>query len=180
VIQDVINISLIGSLSNDKDKTPETLITCSSSFIFTFANITNLAIKNMEIAACGDIDNVLYVLNCTNINLQHIVTLNQEKIYHGIYRCNIFGESYISFIKNHMLSIEYSNVKLKKKNHTLFMQHYYANHTNPNDTRARIFICLAQKLYKTHIEISEASMSNLYGTAMAEVYADVFRKLFIN
>jgi len=169
VIRNATNISLVGSLSDNKNKTPETLITCNSSFIITFTNITNLTIKNMEIAACGDDDNVLYILNCTNLNLQYIVTQNQEKIYKGIYGLNIFGESYITHIKNHMLSIEYMDIELEEKNHTLFVLNYYANQTNDNDTRARIFIRLAQKLYKVHIEISETSMSNLYGTAMVQV-----------
>jgi len=131
--------------------------------------------KNMEIGACGDIHNAtLYISNCTNLNLQHIVTQNKEKMYHWIYALNILGESYIAFIKTHMLRIQYVDIPTEKKNHTLFIQHYHANHTIDNDMEYRIAICLYQKFYRVKIELSQTSMSNLYakGIIHAQIYSE--------
>ena len=76
----------------------------------------------MKIGACEDSKNAtLCISNFTNLNLQHIVTQNKEKMYHWINVLSILGESYNAFIKTHMLWIQYVDNSTEKENHTLFI-----------------------------------------------------------
>jgi len=75
-------------------------------------------LKGPEIFSIYD-NAVLNILNCTNIDLCHIET--QEEKNHVIYGVNIFGESYINYLKSGILHIQYIDIQVEEKNHTLII-----------------------------------------------------------
>ena len=77
IIQNVHNISLIGSTANGA--TPDAVIQCASSVGIVMINITNLTIRNMVIKNCEKQDSPrasVFMKEC------HFVILRSVHIYH--------------------------------------------------------------------------------------------------
>ena len=76
IIQNVHNISLIGSTANGT--TLDTVIQCNSSVGILMNNITNLTVRNVTIRGCEKFDGILYELvavtlfNCFDIILSYL------------------------------------------------------------------------------------------------------------
>ena len=152
-IQNVVNISLI---DNSTDCTM--LIMCLSSFGITIANTTNFTMKNMIVRNCyRGIDNA-NILNCTNVNLFYIEA--DKSICQGIYGLNILGDSHINFIKTSVLYIEYVDLKVVEKHHTLRIQHYHSNQSiNTGCSKSfKLSIEMSQSSYIVTVKISELNI----------------------
>ena len=77
IIQNIHNISLIGSTTNGK--TPDTVVQCNSSVGIILRNITNLAMKNIIIKNCTKCYHELSILytdlfikDCSNFQLNNV------------------------------------------------------------------------------------------------------------
>ena len=119
IIQNVHNISLIGSTANGT--TLDTVIQCNSSVGILMNNITNLTMNNMIIKDCAanftlqdiQLPNEQYVVlsNCFQVHIQHItITCTHEK--GGLLTFNTLGKTVLDNIKSDVLRIVYNDSNL--------------------------------------------------------------------
>ena len=114
--------------------------------------------KNMIVRNCyRGIDNA-NILNCTNVNLFYIEA--DKSICQGIYGLNILGDSHINFIKTSVLYIEYVDLKVVEKHHTLRIQHYHSNQSiNTGCSKSfKLSIEMSQSSYIVTVKISELNI----------------------
>ena len=103
IIQNVHNISLIGSTTNGT--TPDTVIQCNSSVGIVMTNITNLMVTNITVRSClGNKYNNATVLikQCTNVQLRHVVIEESHNSY-GIIGISTLWVTHTSPISQTML-----------------------------------------------------------------------------
>ena len=120
IIQNVHNISLIGSTANGT--TLDTvIIQCKSSVGIVMTNITNLTVKNMVIRNCmtnssqvgtkvfkDDMLCVIFLFSCFKVHIQYAEMYNTElKI--GLLAYNILGSFTLSKIKSKGMRIVYTD-----------------------------------------------------------------------
>jgi len=96
IIQNVHNISLIGSRTNSL-----TIIQCNSSVGIVMTNITNLIVTIITVRNClgNEYNNATVLIKqCTNVQQRHVVIEESHNSY-GIVGINILGDSDLSYIK---------------------------------------------------------------------------------
>ena len=125
IIQNVHNISLIGSTANGT--TLDTVIQCNSSVGILMNNITNLTLTDITIKNCkhdGYMNATVLITECTNVQWRRITVDSNSS--NGIIGINILGDSCLSYIKSHKLSINYSDTQSAQgnSNHNLLIDHY--------------------------------------------------------
>ena len=162
IIQDVHNISLIGSTANSA--TLDTVIQCNSSVGIMITNITDLTIAKLVIENCNienDIDdwtykkNGLILSNCYNVHLQSITVYRSDQLYNStILALNIFGVSSFGYVTSYALKIQYDETKVDYKNNKLTIENFqipsFPDYIN-SDIGIRIY--LYQQTYKIEIEM---------------------------
>ena len=122
IIQNVHNISLIGSTANGT--TLDTVIQCKSSVGIVMANITNLTMKNMVIRNCmttssqvgiKDFENdtgVIFLFSCFKVHMQCMELYNtQQKT--ALLAYNILGNFTLNRIKSKAMRIVYTSDYMK-------------------------------------------------------------------
>ena len=127
IIQNVHNISLIGSTTNGT--TPDTVIQCNSSGGIVMTNITNLIVTNITVRGClgNEYNNVTVLIKqCTNVQLRHVVIEESHNSY-GIVGINILGHSFFSYISNNVLEIIYNDTTVNTENQSFSIDHYHIN-----------------------------------------------------
>ena len=145
IIQNVHNISLIGSTANDT--TLDTVIQCNSSVAILMTNITNLAMKNLIIY-----DISVLITDNINVQLSHIKVEGYISI--GIKCINILGDSHFSYISNNIrLEIQYYDIPLDKINHSMLIDHYNIQHNG-----ILVFKFL-QTVYRVNVQIINTKFS---------------------
>ena len=125
IIQNVHNISLIGSTANGT--TLDTVIQCNLSVGILMNNITNLTLTDITIKNCkhdGYMNATVLITECTNVQWRRITVDSNSS--NGIIDINILGDSCLSYIKSHTLSINYSDTQSAQSNsnHNLLIDHY--------------------------------------------------------
>ena len=181
IIQNVHNISLIGSTANGT--TLDTvIIQCNSSVGITITNITNLTMAKFVIENCKiennflDIDswifrrNSMILSHCYNVQLQNI-TVHRSESSDQLYRSavlaiNILGiSSFINLISSE-LKIEYHEVDGDYKYNKLLIGNYQIL-SFPKDINfdIGIMIYLYQESYKVEIEVCNTKFATINNTS---------------
>ena len=124
IIQNVHNISLIGSTANGT--TLDTVVQCNSSVAILMTNITNLTLSDITVKNCKcdrHKNTAILIMECTNVQWRKITVDSNSS--NGIIGINILGDSYFSYIKSHMLRIHYNDTPSAQNNskHSILIDH---------------------------------------------------------
>ena len=182
IIQNVYNISLIGSTTNGT--TLDTvIIQCNSSVGITLSNITDLiiaklVIKNCEIKKITSavtikfsrwifIGDSMILSNCHNVQLQNIALYKSNSAPSDqLNRCavlaiNVLGNSSFINLTSSALIILYSETNVHDKHNKLFIENYLVS---PHTTVfiAIITINLGQKSYKVELTFYNTKFNSTF------------------
>ena len=165
IIQNVHNVSLIGSTTNGT--TPDTVIQCNSSVGIVMTNITNLIVSNIAVRSClgNEYNNAtvtVLIKQCTNVQLRHVVIEESHNSY-GIVGINILGDSHFSYIRNNAIIIIYNDTTVDMENHNLTIDHahYYNNDNGHNIFKCKIILHLLQQTYNTNFHLLKSIFQGL-------------------
>ena len=164
IIQNVYNISLIGSTTNGT--TPDTVIQCDSSVGIVMKNITLLIMKNMTIQNCTarnqSLKATIIITDCSYVQLHHMHS-KPSNIFPTLIGVNIFGESCLNDMKGNMIKLIYNDTTTNIKYHTIFIDHYKIS--NVTNTRG-IYFKNNQQSYKITLYVTNLHIesSNYYIT----------------
>ena len=160
IIQNVHNISLIGSTTNGT--TPDTVIQCNSSVGIVMTNITNLIVTDITVRSClgNEYNNAtILIKQCTNVQLRHVV-IEESHNSHGIVGINILGDSHFSYITNNAMIIIYNDTTVGMENHSLTIDHYHIN-GGSSFLQQKIKFILHQLTYKVIVQLSNSTFQGL-------------------
>ena len=152
IIQNVHNISLIGSTANGT--TPDTVIQCNSSAGVVMTNITNLVLSNMTINNCGH-SVAVDLKDCSYVQCSHVVVQGQTSL--GIYSTNIFGASHFTHVASTILSVKYIDTQVNNiERHFLSIDHY-----NVLDSvfQYKINFEFNQALYRVNVSLTSSQFT---------------------
>ena len=126
IIQNVHNISLIGSTTNGT--TPDTVIQCDSSVGIVMNNITSLVIKNMLFQKCltnyQSMKVAIVITECSFMKL-YFVHIKPTKKQLSLMGINILGHSYLTYITCYSMHLHYHESDMMQlKNSTISISHY--------------------------------------------------------
>ena len=118
IIQNVHNISLIGSTANDT--TLDAIIQCESLVGIVMTNITNLTVMNMVINDCAadhrldniTVPNEFYVtlFNCFQVYIQHVtIGYGYAHEHGGLFAFNVLGKFVLNNVRSEVLRIAYND-----------------------------------------------------------------------
>ena len=169
IIQNVHNISLIGSTANGT--TLDTVIQlCNSSVAIVMTNITYLTMKNMVIKHC--IMNLrtyrtpVAIKNCADVILSYLqicFRLYDDEFY--LLVTNIFGKSRFSHISCNKVLFMYDEIQVRNVNNTLLIDHLQQV-DNVNPTYTCIKFIMSQFSYKIAIQLTHITFQqqwHVYG-----------------
>ena len=168
IIQNVHNISLIGSAANGA--TLDTVILCNSSVGVVMSNITNLTMVKLVIENCKvnvkrptflTIGNGMILFQCYNVQLQNITVLLGRLSRSTILAHNILGISSFINVKGIGLNINYSGVNAVNEYNKLLIKNYIPLQSHKKLYYQVIIIYLHQKSYKVEIEVFNTKFSAL-------------------
>ena len=157
IIQNVYNISLIGSIANAT--TLDTVIQCNSSVDIVMTNITNLTLSDITVKNCKSdrhMNTAILIIECRNVQWTRVTVDSISS--NGIIGINVLGDSHFSYIKSHMLNMNYNDTQSAQNgsNHTVLVDHYIAiNHTKENPILKFIFL---QYHYKVKLELASTNI----------------------
>ena len=141
IIQNVHNISLIGSTTNGT--TPDTAIQCDPSVGIVMNNITSLTMRNMVIQNCTagyDIPTETYIAilieQCSLVQLHSIQTSHTGTS--SIKVINTIGDSYLANITCDSISLHYNKTIKELHDQTVLTIDNF--HTNNNSKRIAILL----------------------------------------
>ena len=158
IIQNVHNISLIGSTANGT--TLDTVIQCNSSVAILMTNITNLTFSDITVKNCKcdrHKNAAILIMECTNVQWRKITVDSNSS--NGIIGINVLSKSCFSYIKSHMLSIHYNDTPSAQNNseHLILIDHY--NIINHSSTKSKVMnFKLSQHSYKVKLELVKLSI----------------------
>ena len=166
ILQNVHNISLIGSTANGT--TLDTIIQCNSSVGVLMNNITNLILTDITIKNCkhdGYMNATVLITECTNVQWRRITVDSISS--NGIIGINILGNSCLSYIKSHMLSINYSDTQSAQNNsnHALLIDHYLI--TDQSNAQQLLKFIISQYFYKVKITLANTNLVSLNHTIVS-------------
>ena len=193
IIQNVHNISLIGSTANGT--TLDTVIQCNSSYGILMNNITNLTVKNFTIQACQHLyvkfynhsllsytmtwkqyfSSVIIIKDCTSVlvhHLQmysenpHINIIEHRVFYYSLIGMNILGDSYFSHISCLKMLFLYndSEIKMQNKHHKLFIDNYEAKQYSDDYPKHTISFSMLQNSYSIAVYLFNTTFHNRKAT----------------
>ena len=149
IIQNVHNISLIGSTANGT--TLDTvIIQCKSSVGIVMTNITNLTVMSIVINNCAadhslkdtatTNESCFVLLNCFQVNIQH-VTINYTRETVGLFALNVLGKFILNNVKSKTLKIVYNDssytnlyTPVVEKNELIVCKFQLISHPPTSDT----------------------------------------------
>ena len=169
IIQNVHNISLIGSTANSA--TLDTVIQCNSSVGIVMTNITNLMMKNMVITGCKRLEKhtvnkvAVTIRNCFDVILSwvHIYMENKDILHtYSLWAANVLGKSKFSNFSCNKIILYYHDVQVRYINNTLLIDHFQqVEHIN---TFLTIDIMIHQiKIQLSHLTIQHQPKEFLRG-----------------
>ena len=125
IIQNVHNISLIGSTANGT--TLDAVIQCNSSVDIVMTNITNLTLSDITVKNCESdrhMNAAILIIECRNVQWTRVTVDSISS--NGIIGINVLGDSHFSYIKSNMLSFSYNDTQSTQNtsNHTVLIDHY--------------------------------------------------------
>ena len=168
IIQNVHNISLIGSTANGTT----VIIQCNSSVGITMSNITNLTLTKLLIENCRNENNFfnidhwifkgngMMLSHCYNIQLHNITVYKST-----ILAVNVLGISSFINVTSHGLNVEYIEVKVDN----VYKKFLLENYQIPSSTKDRYLdnqftIRLHQESYKIEFEaVHNTKFTALFG-----------------
>ena len=161
IIQNVHNISLIGSTANSTTL-DGVIIQCNSSGGITMSNITDLTMENLVIDNCRIEKNVLQIhhwifwangmiiSHCYNVQLQNITVYRSDQKRSALLVINILGISSFINITSNGLKIEYNEVNVVDNHSKLLLRNYQIPlYTKNIYNDAVVVIYLLQESYVT-------------------------------
>ena len=159
IIQNVHNISLIGSTANGA--TPDTVIQCVSSVGIVMTNVTNLTIRNMVIKNCEKQDSPrasVFIKEC------HFVTLHSVHIYHdrvviSLLGFNVLGNSYFHEITCQEMRLYYNETTVKAQNHNILIDSFHV--TNHFKSEYGIYLNMSQYSYEITLQVVNTTIEQL-------------------
>ena len=168
IIQNVHNISLIGSTA--KDTTLDTVIIyCNSSVGVVMSNITDLIVKSIVIKNCGIVtkkkflnisiffyaEKAVILIHCLNVQLKNITIASKNQFYtHLFVAINVLGNSSFQYLTCNGFQVEYKEANVSGTYHTLLIEKYSVldNAVYP-PYQSVIMVQLHQHSYRIDIEI---------------------------
>ena len=164
IIQNVHNISLIGSTANGT--TLDTVIQCNSSVGILMNNITNLTLTDITIKNCkhdGYMNATVLITECTNVQWRRITVDSISS--NGIIGINVLGDSCLSYIKSHMLRIDYNDTQSAQNNsnHILLTDHVII--IDQSSEQATLNFRFFQHFYNVRFELAN---TKIYGLSNIE------------
>ena len=176
IIQNVHNISLIGSTATANGTTLDTvIIQCNSSVGITMSNITDLTMTKLLTKNCRNENNFLNIYrgtfigngmvlsHCYNVQLQDI-TVYKSKQWYGstILAVNVLGISSFINVTSHGLKVEYNEVKVDNVYSKLLLKNYQIP-SSPNDrfSNSVFTIHFFQGSYKIEFEVHNTRFTAL-------------------
>ena len=161
IIQDVHNISLIGSTANGT-VTLDTVIQCNSSVDILMNNITNLTLTDITIKNCkhdGYMNATVLITECTNVQWRRITVDSISS--NGIIGINVLGNSCLSYIKSHKLSIDYNDTQSAQNNsyHTTLIVHYIIR--DQSSEQGTLNFKFLQNFYNVKFELANTKIYGL-------------------
>ena len=156
IIQNVHNISLIGSTANGTT----VIIQCNSSVGIVMTNITNLTLSEMTVKNCKrdrHMNVAILIMECTNVQWTKITVDSISS--NGIIGINVLGDSCFSYIKSHMLSISYNDTQSAQNNsnQTVMIDHF--DMSNHSVSQSKLKFKFFQHVYKVKLELANAQIS---------------------
>ena len=166
IIQNVHNISLIGSATNGT--TPDTVIRCTTSVGIIMDNITNLTIQNMVIKNCKTKHDSLHVQVALFMKQCHFLRLNSVHIYHdkntiSILGFNILGNSCFNAITCQEIHFYYNEIAVKAKSHNILVNSFLV--TNHFKSEYGIYLNMSQSSYEIILQIVNTTVQQLKRSA---------------
>ena len=165
IIQNVHNISLIGSTTNGT--TPDTVIQCDSSVGIVMNKITSLTMKNMVIQKCSAtyrslktaLKSTIIVKNCNCVELcfVYIIQVRKQLSLIGV---NILGQSQLSHISCNAIYLRYIESDMMTSIDQVILVDYF---TLIDKTGADygIKISLEQHTFRMIVRMSNINMHHL-------------------
>ena len=160
IIQNVHNISLIGSTTNGT--TPDTVIWCNSSVGIATTNTTDLTVTNITVRNCLGTEHsndTVLIKQCTNVQLRNVKIEENHNSY-GIVGINVFGDSRFSYITSNAIIIRCDDSVVNTKYHHLSIDHYHVNDMHSNFSSILNFTFF-QQFYKINVAFLNSSIQGL-------------------
>ena len=159
IIQNVHNISLIGSTTNGT--TLDTVIQCNSSVGIVMNKITNLILRNVIIRDCEKIDKytgdkiAVTIENCFNVFLSSLnIHMEHDINIHSMLGINILGKSKFHNVSCTSISLSYHATQTTHTSNTLLMDHF--------DAVFGIDLTIYKHLYELTIQLAHMTLQNHY------------------
>ena len=161
IIQNVHNISLIGSTTNGT--TPDTVIQCKSSVGIVMNNITSLEIKNMVIQRClakqGMLKASVIITSCSSVEL-YLIYVKQLDKQLSLYGVNILGQSKITHISCYAIYLRFTEPDvMTSKNHVLLLDQFKL--IQKASVKHGIRVSLEQNTFTITLQISNTIVHHL-------------------
>ena len=166
IIQNVHNISLIGSTANGT--TVDTVIQCMYTPAYiTVANVSTLIIKNLIFETFMKnptvywyqlTELVLTIENCFSISLHHTQVKPLDSCYFTLEGTNILGSSYFNHItlpNNSNIRLLYNEILVDRRHHNIL--------TLNNCTAKQLEIDMVQKSYRMTLKIANIQIQHRNG-----------------
>ena len=166
IIQNVYNISLISSTTNDT--TPDTVIQCNSLVGIVLRNITNLEMKSITIKNCTRQHSYafyadLQVEHCYNVHLAHIKIFGGSKLFKfgrcGVRAVNVLGSSIFTDITSNGIRVEYNRIDTQRKHHKLLIEDYHIVSDEDVCNNRVIELMMYQASYQVEFEIYSSNIT---------------------
>ena len=187
IIQNVHNISLIGSTANGT--TPDTVIQCNSSIVIIMTNITNLAVKNFIIQSCQLIlsktsnglllshsvqvksyfASVIIIKDCISVLVHNSKIyekprsdITRKVLYGSLVGINILGYSQFSHISCLAMLFRYTEnqTEVQKMHQNLLIEHFESKQQIGYSTEYAISFSMSQVSYRITVYVCNTTFQN--------------------
>ena len=181
IIQNVHNISLIGSTANGT--TLDTVIIhCNSSGGIIITNIVDLTVKNLTIKKC-EIDTKILtkmlsnitislhyteksivLINCLNVELINITLHGKNQYYtHSLMGINVLGNSSFEGLTSNGFAVEYHEANVSGIYHKLLIKNYNTLDGNAiyRPQQSIIIVYMHQNSYRLELEMCNSKFLKL-------------------
>ena len=163
IIQNVHNISLIGSTTNGT--TPDTVIQCKSSVGIVMNNITSLTVKNLALKKCltkyRSMKPAILITGCSFVKL-YFMHIERAKNQPSLVGVNILGRSTFTNITSYSIHLYYYDSKMMNVNHTISIKRFSLI---PNTGgKYGSYVSMKQYSYAVTLELSNTTIKYLKRT----------------
>ena len=171
IIQNVHNISLIGSTTNGT--TLDTVIQCGSSVGIVMNNITSLHIKNMLFKKCStkyrSLKPAIVIIECTFIQL-YLISIQRNNNQPSLVGVNILGHSTLANFTCYALHLYYYELNMTHLNHSISVERFSLI---PNTGgKYGLYVSMKQYSYAVTFQLSNIVIHYLQRTNFFYVTSD--------